>query len=149
MVGRFVIVGFVSQKGGTGKSTLARALGAVVAVAGLQVKIADLDPPQGTVLEWERIREENSTSPTITVEAFDTAAEAIASAEEDELLIIDAPAGANRGTLEIAQAATLIVQRMLNECSVWTPHEIPDALIHQAGVRAHWIVTSVFDPYNG
>src|SRR6185503_12401867 len=30
--------------------------------------------------------------------------------EEDELLIIDAPAGANRGTLEIAQAATLIVQ---------------------------------------
>ena len=31
MVGRSVIVGFVSQKGGTGKSTLARALGAVVA----------------------------------------------------------------------------------------------------------------------
>ncbi len=39
-----VIVGFVSQKGGTGKSTLARALGAVVAGAGLKVKIADLDP---------------------------------------------------------------------------------------------------------
>ena len=105
-----VIVGFVSQKGGTGKSTLARALGAVVAAAGLKVKIADLDPQQGTVLEWERIREENSTSPVITVEAFDTAAEAIASAEDDELLIIDAPAGANRGTLEIAQAATLVVQ---------------------------------------
>ena len=48
--------------------------------------------------------------PAITVEGFDTAAEAIASAEEDELLIIDAPADANRGTLEIAQAATLIVQ---------------------------------------
>ena len=104
------IVGFVSQKGGTGKSTLARALGAVVAAAGLKVKIADLDPQQGTVLEWQRIREENSTSPPITVEAFDTAAEAIESAEEDELLIIDAPAHANRGTLEIAQAATLIVQ---------------------------------------
>src|SRR6185295_16768944 len=105
-----VIVAFVSQKGGTGKSTLARALGAVVAAAGLRVKIADLDPHQGTVLEWERIREENSTTPPISVEAFDSAAEAIAAAEEDELLIIDAPAGATRATLEIAQAATLIVQ---------------------------------------
>ena len=38
------------------------------------------------------------------------AAEAIASVEDDELLIVDAPAHANRGTLEIAQAATLIVQ---------------------------------------
>jgi len=110
MASRSVIVGFVSQKGGTGKSTLARALGAVVAAAGLRVKIADLDPQQGTVLEWERIRKENSTSPPITVEAFDTAAEALASAENDELLIIDAPAHANRGTLEIAAAATLIVQ---------------------------------------
>jgi chromosome partitioning protein len=110
MPGRSVIVGFVSQKGGTGKSTLARALGAVVAAAGLRVKIADLDPQQETVIEWERIREENSTVPVITVEAFDTAAEAIASAEENELLNIDAPAGANRGTLEIAQAATLVVQ---------------------------------------
>jgi len=105
-----VIVGFVSQKGGTGKSTLARALGAVVAGAGLKVRIADLDPQQGTLLEWERIREENATTPTVRVEAFSTAAEAVASAEADELLIIDAAAGANSGTLEIAEAATLIVQ---------------------------------------
>ena len=105
-----VIVGFVSQKGGTGKSTLARALGAVVAAAGLKVKIADLDPHQQTVLAWEKLRDENRGEPPITVEAFDTAAEAIASADADELLIIDAPAHANRGTLEIAKAATLLVQ---------------------------------------
>jgi chromosome partitioning protein len=105
-----VIVGFVSQKGGTGKSTLARALGAVVAHAGLKVKIADLDPAQETVLYWEKLRNEGQVQPPITVEAFDTAAEAIESAEKDELLIIDTPAHANRGTLEIAKAATLIVQ---------------------------------------
>jgi len=110
MPARSVIVGFVSQKGGTGKSTLARALGAVVAAAGLKVRIADLDPQQKTVLEWEKLRHENSTVPALTVEGFESAAGAIASAEEDELLIIDAPAHANRGTLEIAQAATLIVQ---------------------------------------
>jgi chromosome partitioning protein len=105
-----VIVGFVSQKGGTGKSTLARALGAVVAAAELNVRIADLDPQQKTVLEWDKLRQENSAAPALTVEAFETAGEAIASAEDDELLIIDAPAHANRGTLEIAKAATLIVQ---------------------------------------
>ena len=110
MSARSVIVGFVSQKGGTGKSTLARALGAVVAGGGLKVKIADLDPQQQTVLQWEKLRSESQEEPSITVEGFDTAAEAIASAEDDELLIIDAPAHANRGTLEIAQAATLIVQ---------------------------------------
>ena len=110
MPGHPVIVGFVSQKGGTGKSTLARALGAVVAGAGLKVKIADLDPQQQTVLQWEKLRSESQEEPSITVEGFDTAADAIASAEDDELLIIDAPAHANRGTLEIAQAATLIVQ---------------------------------------
>ncbi len=105
-----IIIGFVSQKGGTGKSTLARALGAVVAAAGLKVRIADLDPQQRTVLEWEKLRQQNAALPALTVEGFDTAAEAIASAEDDELLIIDAPAHANRGTLEIAAAATLIVQ---------------------------------------
>ena len=104
------IVGFVSQKGGTGKSTLARALAAVVGHAGLRVKIADLDPAQQTVLEWEKIRAQSRAELPIEVEAFDTAAEAIASAEDDELLIIDTPAHATRGTLEIAKAATLVVQ---------------------------------------
>jgi chromosome partitioning protein len=104
------VIGFVSQKGGTGKSTLARALAAVVARGGYKVKIADLDPAQQTVLEWEKLRDENREDPPITVEGFDTASEAIESAEDDELLIIDAPAHGNRGTLEIAQAATLIVQ---------------------------------------
>jgi chromosome partitioning protein len=110
MTGRPLIVGFVSQKGGTGKSTLARALGALVAGAGLKVRIADLDPAQGTVIEWEKIRKEHGTSPPLSIEAFESAADAIGSAEMDELLIIDAPAHASRGTLEIATAATLIIQ---------------------------------------
>ena len=104
-----VIVGFVSQKGGTGKSTLARALGAVVAHAGLKVRIADLDPQQHTVLEWDKLRQQNSLAP-IEVEGFDTVAEALASTKDNELLIIDAPAHANRATLAIAEAAALIVQ---------------------------------------
>ena len=60
MPAKLAIVAFVSQKGGTGKSTLARALAAVVAHAGLKVKIADLDPDQQTVLHWEKLRGEFS-----------------------------------------------------------------------------------------
>ena len=109
MRGKSVIVGFVSQKGGTGKSTLARALGAVVAHAGLKVRIADLDAQQQTVLEWDKTRQQNSLEP-IEVEAFDNAADALESAAKDELLIIDAPAHTNRGTLDIAQSAAIVVQ---------------------------------------
>ena len=105
-----VIIAFVSQKGGTGKSTLARALGAVVAAAGLKVRIADLDPQQRTVLEWERLRQENRNVPPLLVEAFRGAAEALKTAQDDELLILDAPAHASSATLQIAAAATLVVQ---------------------------------------
>ena len=104
------IVGFISQKGGVGKSTLARALGAVVALAGLKTTIADLDSYQQTVLEWERRRDASSKETPIAVAAFDSIGQAVASMESDELLIIDAPAGAGRVTLEIARVATLIVQ---------------------------------------
>ena len=63
------VVAFISQKGGTGKSTLARALAAIVAHAGLAVRIADLDPQQSTVIEWEKLRHDTKLAP-IPVEAF-------------------------------------------------------------------------------
>jgi chromosome partitioning protein len=105
-----VIVRLVSQKGGVGKSTLARALGGAVAHAGLKVRIADLDPQQHTVVEWERTRGENRLAPLLDVRAFATVAQALAGIADDELLILDAPARAGRRTLDIAKAADLVVQ---------------------------------------
>jgi chromosome partitioning protein len=105
-----VVVGLVSQKGGTGKSTLARALGAVVAHAGLKVRIADLDPQQHTVVEWERTRGHHRVAPTLDVRGFATVGQALAGAEDDELVILDAPARASRRTLQIAEVADLVVQ---------------------------------------
>ena len=105
-----VVVGLLSQKGGTGKSTLARALGAVVAHAGLKVRVADLDPQHHTLLEWQRSRDENAVAPPIRVRGFTTIAQALAGAADDELLILDAPARAGRRTLDVAKAADLVVQ---------------------------------------
>ena len=43
-----LIVSLVSQKGGVGKSTLARALAMALETGGMKVLLADLDPQQST-----------------------------------------------------------------------------------------------------
>jgi chromosome partitioning protein len=104
------IVGFISQKGGVGKSTLARGLAREAAFGGLNVKLADLDTQQGTSVDWYRRRLETGAEPVFSVESFKTAAQALRLAEEFDLLLLDGPARASSATLEIAKAATLVVQ---------------------------------------
>ena len=104
------IIGFVSQKGGVGKSTLARGIGREAAAGGLSVKIADLDVQQGTSVNWYRRRLEAGIEPLFSVESFKTAAQALKLSSQFDYLIIDGPARASAATLEIARAATLIVQ---------------------------------------
>lgn len=104
------IIAFVSQKGGVGKSTLARALAREAAAGGLRVKLADLDTQQGTSVDWHRLRLGSGIEPVVSVEAFATAAQALAAASAYDILIIDGPARTSAATLEIAKAASLVVQ---------------------------------------
>jgi chromosome partitioning protein len=104
------VVAFVSQKGGIGKSTLARALAREAAAGGLRVKLADLDTQQGTSVDWHRMRLAAGIEPVVSVEAFSTAAQALAVAGSYDILIIDGPARTSQATLEIARAANLVVQ---------------------------------------
>lgn len=104
------IVALVSQKGGVGKSTLARAVGREATRSGLEVKIADLDTQQGTATDWYRVRLNAKIEPVVPVELFRTAQQALAIAEHYDLLIIDGPARTSKGTLEIARVANLVVQ---------------------------------------
>src|SRR5208282_789198 len=104
------IIAFVSQKGGVGKSTMARALAREAANNGLKVKIADLDTQQGTSVDWQRTRLNNGIEPAVSAEAYATAAHALKLAKQFDLLIIDAPARTSKGTLEIARVADLVVQ---------------------------------------
>ncbi len=105
-----IVVAFVSQKGGVGKSTLARAVAREAAAGGLSVKIADLDIQQGTSVDWNRQRLATGIQPSISVESFATAAQALSSVKGYDVLIIDGPARTSRGTLEIATASNLVVQ---------------------------------------
>jgi chromosome partitioning protein len=104
------IIAFVSQKGGVGKSTLARAVAREAAAGGLSTKIADLDTQQGTSIDWHRTRLAAGVTPVVSAEAFATADQALKAADQYDLLIIDAPARTSKGTLAIAKVAHLVVQ---------------------------------------
>ncbi len=105
-----VVVAFISQKGGVGKSTLARALAAVVAHAGNKARIGDLDLQQGTAIEWARSRRSQTAAPKIDVQSYSSAAAAVSDSAIFELLVLDAAGGTNAETLAIAKASHLVVQ---------------------------------------
>lgn len=104
------VIAIISQKGGVGKSTLARALGTECARSDLKVKIADLDTQQGTTTSWHRLRCNYGHQPVFSVEGFPTAAAALAVASQYDLLIVDGPARTSKATLEIARSADLVIQ---------------------------------------
>lgn len=104
------VIAFVSQKGGVGKSTLARALAREAAAGGLKTKVADLDTQQGTSVDWHRTRMDAGIEPAVSVESFKTAGQALAIANGFDILILDGPARTSQATLDIAHAANLVVQ---------------------------------------
>ncbi|WP_313678804.1 ParA family protein [Pantoea vagans] len=104
------IVGFISQKGGVGKSTMSRAFGREANAGGIATKIADLDTEQATTTDWHRRRLAAGLPPACSVEVFKTASQALSVADNVDLLILDGPARASKGTAEIAKVADLVVQ---------------------------------------
>jgi chromosome partitioning protein len=103
------IISLVSQKGGVGKSGIARTLAVEFAQAGWSVKIADLDTMQGTSTRWKLRRDAAKLLPEIPVEKFATVERAIREAEKYDLLIIDGPAHAEKGGLGMARKSQLII----------------------------------------
>ena len=104
------VVALVSQKGGVGKSALARTLAREAVAAGLSVKLADLDVQQGTCTDWNRDRNASGIEPAISVESYRSATSALAMRDMVDLLILDGPARTSAATLEIARVADVVVQ---------------------------------------
>jgi len=102
-------VGIVAQKGGVGKSTIARALGTSYAAADWDVKIADLDINQSTSYTWLQRRLKAGITPVIEVQCFGTVAQANKHADNYDLFIFDGAPSASRGTEEIAKLSDLII----------------------------------------
>ncbi len=105
-----ICISFISQKGGVGKSTLARALAREANNQELTVKVADLDTQQGTIVNWHRRRLNLNHNPIGSVESFKTAEQALQNISSYDLLIIDAPARASKATLDIARQSDIVIQ---------------------------------------
>lgn len=104
-----IFIGVVSQKGGVGKSTIARMLAGEYANAGWQVKIADMDISQSTSFNWNSRRLQNNIEPTISVEQFGQVDRAIKSADNFDLMVFDGAPSSNINTLVIAKACNIVV----------------------------------------
>jgi chromosome partitioning protein len=102
------IISFVGQKGGTGKSTLARAFAVEAARAGTGVLIADLDEAQRTSWDWGQRRAANRLTPAIAVEMVPRL-QVFTRATQDDVLVIDAPGWADASTAWLAQGSRLTI----------------------------------------
>lgn len=103
------IISVASQKGGAGKSTLARLLAVEGAERDLRVRIADLDLMQGTSTNWNMRRQRAGRLPAIDVQTFGAVDQAIKNGADYDLIIIDGAPHASTQTLQAAKAADLIV----------------------------------------
>lgn len=103
------IIGMVSQKGGVGKSTLARMMAREFIQGGLRTKVADLDTQQQTCTHWAGRRAENGFEPEIQVQSFATVKTALSDATRFDAMILDGKPNASDQTMEIATASDLVV----------------------------------------
>lgn len=103
------VIGMVSQKGGVGKSTLARMMLREFVSGGMSAKIADLDTQQQTCTNWAGRRAENALAPEIQVQSFASVKTALEEAERFDALILDGKPNASDQTIEIAKVSNLVV----------------------------------------
>ncbi|KLL01767.1 MAG: plasmid partition protein ParA [Mycoplasmataceae bacterium RC_NB112A] len=100
------IIAFISQKGGVGKSTLARTVAVEVSHYKFKTLLVDCDPQQTTSYNWLQLRKKSK----FEVKIFPTVQKALWEASKYDLLIIDGSARTSQATLEISQNSDLIIQ---------------------------------------
>ncbi len=104
-----IVIGVVSQKGGVGKSTIARLIARELAAQDWRVKIGDLDIAQGTSFHWRSRRLQHEIGPDISIEQYGRVDQALAMADQYDLFVLDGAPHGSRATVQIAQASDLVI----------------------------------------
>lgn len=103
------VLSFVSQKGGVGKSTLARLVARELAAQDYSVLLADMDLQQGSSLSWGRRRLAAEVKPEINVQSFNRVPTALQHGANFDALIFDGAPHATSASEDIAKACDLVV----------------------------------------
>jgi chromosome partitioning protein len=104
-----VVLSIIGQKGGVGKSTLARAVAVVVGQGGLRAKLIDLDIGQQTSVRWSTTRATSRTLNGVDAQAFSSVADGLKQVRDVDVVIIDTPGHLSPETFEVARASDLII----------------------------------------
>ncbi len=100
---------FASQKGGVGKSVLARSLSVALAERGRKVLLADFDVDQGTCLRWRAQRDARKLKPRVPTEGFDNPKKLGRPLRRYQDVVIDSPGRLDDTTLILAARADAIL----------------------------------------
>jgi chromosome partitioning protein len=101
-------VSFVSQKGGVGKSTLARLFAVGAAHRGHRTLLADFDLEQLTCVEWNALRLKNAVEPDIDARAFKSLKKLRKSEEAIDYIVVDTRGLADTLTKELAEDSDVV-----------------------------------------
>ena len=102
-------IAMVGQKGGVGKSTLARIIAVEATKGGLQAKIADMDTQQSTSVHWAARRAEKGIEPQIRAEPFRSVDTALKDAEGFDLYIFDGAPHSSQETRRACQVSDMVI----------------------------------------
>jgi chromosome partitioning protein len=102
------LVSFVGQKGGVGKSSLARLLSVGAARKGQKVLLADFDLEQLTCLEWNALRLRNSLEPEIAVRSFKSLKKLRKTEADYDLIVADTRGLADELTRDVAEESSVV-----------------------------------------
>jgi len=102
------IASFVGQKGGVGKSTLARVLAVKAAHEGRRVLLGDFDLEQLSCIEWSATRLRNGIEPDIEARAFKSLKKLRKTVENFDLLVVDTRGLADELTTDVSQESDVV-----------------------------------------
>jgi chromosome partitioning protein len=102
------IASFVGQKGGVGKSTLARVLAVAAARAQHKVLIGDFDLEQLTCVEWGALRMRNGIEPEIEARAFKSLKKLRKDVVGYDLAVVDTRGLADELTEDVSRESDIV-----------------------------------------
>lgn len=105
-----MIISCVSQKGGVGKSSIARTIAVEFTRANWNVLLADIDSSQSTSKNWnEKRRNDAKIKPVVNCQNFSVTYKALNLASDFDLIVLDGAPHSTKGTLEAALQSELVI----------------------------------------